>query len=255
MSTAPDSAWLAPHPGLGISMMDHLYNRMEGAYLDRWRRNFPDAQSIDNWRESWAEAFDEAGVVPAEVKDAIRLMRARFGWPPTIAEFLTLCKPSMDAQLAYHEAVAGLMERRAGRMGTWSSPAIFWAAQPLRGDLLLQTYEQVKVRWEKALNEQMTKGGHAPIPEPRLELPAPGKTTITREEAAKRLASLRVEGIFKRPGAGDGRLWAKRILERHVAGDKTVTPLQLREATLALQSAIDDSNHEPQPDQGESNEQ
>src|SRR5205823_10890347 len=59
VTTRPYSKWFEPHPGLGISLMDHLFNRLDGAYPHKWRANFPDPQSVDNWQESWVEAFEE----------------------------------------------------------------------------------------------------------------------------------------------------------------------------------------------------
>jgi hypothetical protein len=49
-------------------------------------------------------------------------------WPPSLPEFIKLCRPTIDPTVAYYEAVAGMQARERGEVGKWSHPAIFWAA-------------------------------------------------------------------------------------------------------------------------------
>jgi hypothetical protein len=234
-STAPDSAWLVTHPTLGISPIEHLWNRLDGAYPSRFRRDFVDQQAIANWNESWAEAFDEAGLTFDDMKVGLKAVRTRYDWPPSVSEFIKACRPSMDPLLTYHEATAGLQERIAGRMGSWSHPAVFWAAIAMRGDLLTQTFASMKQRWEHALTQQLDRGEWPVIPEPRLELPAPGKSQTSTDAAKRMLHDLAAGGITKSmKDVSDGLRWARRIAERVAAGDTSVKPYQIREAEEAL---------------------
>lgn len=233
-TTRPDSAWLLVHPKLGISLMDHLYNRLDGAYPGRWRKDFPDPQSVENWRESWVEAFEEEGITQADVAVAMRKVRKRFNWPPSIAEFIQLARPPVDVDQAYHEAVAGLLERRAGRMGEWSHRAIYWAAQELQYDLLTQSQEQMKARWKRALAKQLDRSSHEDIPALVTQLPAPGHTQLEREEARRLLAHLRASDIVKRPGGQQRLGWAQAIMERVERKDPTLTRAIIHSAEAAL---------------------
>ncbi|MES2148612.1 MAG: replication protein P [Pseudomonadota bacterium] len=239
-TTRPFSQWFEPHAELGISLMDHLYNRLDGAYPHKWRANFPDEQAIDNWAESWVEAFEEEGITPIDVKAGLKACRSRFAWPPSCAEFIQACKPHGDATGAYHEAVAGLEARGKGERGSWSHPAIFWAATLLQRDLMGQTYSAVKDRWAAALKAQLERTEWAEIPMPRVQLAAPGKTKLSREGAAQMLRELEAQGVItkgitKKSGDNfDHKRWARRLLERVANGDKGLTIYQTNAASESL---------------------
>jgi hypothetical protein len=219
--TRPYSQWFEPAPALGISLIDHLFNRLDGAYPDKWRRNFASQQAIDNWAESWVEAFEEEGITPNDVKAGLRECRRRFAWPPSCAEFIQACKPSVDPLVAYYEAVAGVQARAAGEMGKWSHPAIYWAAVPLTFDLGAQTYSQIKTRWERALAAQMDRGEWAAIPQPVAALPAPGKGALSREKAGEMVKQLGASGVIKTNDPKFDHLrWARRLQEREKRGEK-----------------------------------
>lgn len=85
MSSISDfsNPWLLRHTKLeGISLMDHLYNRLNGIYPNKFRSNFRDKQAIEDWKQAWAEAFDEEGVSPNDVALGIKNCRRMFDWPP-----------------------------------------------------------------------------------------------------------------------------------------------------------------------------
>ena len=236
ISTQPFSKWFEVHPGLGISMMDHLFNRLDGAYPHKWRSNFPNQQAIDNWCESWAEAFEEEGITPHDVKDGLKACRTRYDWPPSCAEFIKACKPSIDPLVAYYEAVNGTQAREQGKKGDWSHPAIFWASVKVSAyDLKHASYSQIKQRWEKALADEMEKGEWSPVPDALQALPAPGKGELSREHAAKMVSELKAADTTKAAeNKIDHRLWAKRILAREKKGDRTLSALQIRFAREAI---------------------
>lgn len=220
-STRPYSQWFEVAPALGISLMDHLFNRLDGAYPHWWRNNFANQQAIDNWAESWVEAFEEEGITPTDVKAGLRECRRRYTKPPSCAEFIQACKPSVDPLVAYYEAVAGVQARANGEMGAWSHPAIYWAAMPMAFDLGNQTYSQMKARWERALAAQMERAEWEAIPQPMVALPAPGKSKLSREKADQMVKELGATGITKTAGDGiDHKRWARKILERDKRGEK-----------------------------------
>lgn len=229
------SKWFDPLEVLqGVSLMDHLFNRLDGAYPHKWRSNFPHQQAIDNWSISWAEAFEEEGIMPHHIKAGLKACRNKYEWPPSCAEFIKACKPSIDPTVAYYEAIAGVAARAKGEIGEWSSPAIFWAAMPLSFDLGQQTYSQIKTRWEKALMDQLEKGEWAPIPKPMIQLAAPGKTQSDRDAATKALQNIGASGVLKR--RSEDTIWYRKILERHKKGDKTLTPIQISFAKEAARN-------------------
>ena len=198
--------------------MDHLYSRLDGLYPQKWRANFNGPESIENWSVVWAEAFEEEGIQPANVRLGLKACRTKFDWPPSCAEFIKACKPAVDPTVAYYEACAGIAARSKGDIGKWSHPGVYWAAIGMAYDLGTQTYSQVKGRWEQSLADQLDKGEWPAIPEPVIALPAPGRADLSKEKAGQMLQELGAAGVLKLKR--DAKHWAKRILadEKSKAG-------------------------------------
>ena len=170
--TSPQgNSWLAQHPKLGISLMDHLFNRLDGMYPNKWRASFGSEQAIENWRQAWAEAFIEEGITPAAVQNGLRAARVKFPWPPSLPEFLTACRPDFDPEKAWHEAVRQMALRVSGKKDSWSHPAIYWAAVKFSWELRTMSYPQIKARWESELEFQRKQPDWPEIPEPMVALP------------------------------------------------------------------------------------
>lgn len=203
------SKWFEIHPKLQISMMDHLYNRLDGAYPHKWRSNFPNQIAIDNWSVSWAEAFEEEKITLEEVAKGLKHCRKNLEWPPSIAEFIKACRPTTDPLKAYYEAVAGCQARQRGEVGEWSHPAIFWAAMPLSFELQNQTYSQIKHAWESAFNAQLAKGNWEKIPDPD---PAPVALLAAPPKRSEEQV-MRYIGVAKalKPRT-DHRAWIEKVL-------------------------------------------
>jgi hypothetical protein len=194
-STSPLSAWIDPHPKLdGVALIDHLFNKLDGLYPHRWRSAFANQHAIANWRQAWAEGFAEEGITMAEIKRGIAECRRLFDWPPSFAEFVKACRPALDYERAYEEAVEQMRRRDAGE-DSWSTPAVYWAATKLGVDLLAHPYQSIKGRWHAALDEAIEgiRTGKLPaaVPKRREALPAPGQCSVPPEVAKQRLAGIR----------------------------------------------------------------
>lgn len=215
----------------GESIMDRLFRRLDGAYPNKWRSNFPTPDAIDNWKTSWAEAFEEEKISLDEIAKGIKVCRAKIDWPPSCSEFLKACRPASDYLKAYYEAIAGIQSRNKGEVGVWSHPAIFWAAMPLSFDLGSQTFSQMKSRWESAYNYQMERGEWEPIPKPDpsvLALPAPDNARRSKENSTKVIEQINSSGLLSIKK--EHTLWYRKILQRVKDGDKTVTQYMRSEA-------------------------
>ena len=168
----------------------------------------------EQMREVWAEEL--AGFTAEEIAAGLTACKLR-EWPPTLPEFLRLCRPLMASEPAYYEAVKGMVARNRGEVGKWSHPAIYWAAVALGAQMLLSsTYGSVKAVWDKAFGEEMAKGEWAAIPQPAAYLPAPGQTQATKEEA---------EAALKRMGA------TKMLDPQHTAPRRWIEKLEKRIAS------------------------
>ncbi|MDQ5914403.1 MAG: hypothetical protein QG584_285 [Pseudomonadota bacterium] len=175
-STSPPNAWLEPHPRLeGLALIDHLFNRLDGLYPNKWRASFANDHAIANWRTAWAEAFADEGISIDEVRAGLKACRRR-DWPPSFAEFFKDCRPSADHQSALIEAIEQMARRESGS-DRWSHPAIYWAAVKIGSyDLSRKSLKELDKEWRKAYSDQLAIGQWGDIPERLPALPAPGQT-------------------------------------------------------------------------------
>ena len=223
LSTWPDDA-------IPEKWIESLFERMLLSYGSKFSEQWKGIDS-DKIKKHWAISLGE--LTREELKVGVSKLGA-LDWPPSLPQFIKLCRPPIDALHAYYEAVAGVQARQTGQHGTWTHPAIFWAAMPLAFDLSNQTFSQIKVRWEHAFGEQMDRGQWAAIPEPMLALDEP-KNRLTREEAASMLKKLGALDMIKKPSGGqDYKAWARKIKERQRQGDRTLTLIQVKFVDEAL---------------------
>ncbi len=222
--------WLQRHAKLeGISLMDHLYNRLNGIYPNKFRSNFRDKQAIEDWKQAWSEAFDEEGVLPADVAQGIKNCRRMFDWPPSLPEFLRACRPQLEPETAFFQAVRGMQARARGDKGEWSHPAIYYAAVRIgQFDLLNLAYTQLEQRWHKALGDQLAKGQWPEIPLPCLALASPEDKEQGRREGQRRVRDL--AQVITTDSSKDPRVWANRILER--PEERSLAVLKMAKAAL-----------------------
>lgn len=212
--------------------IDALFAKMSTYYGNKF---------ADMWRDGNMQAIKAVWA-----QECLKLSREEFTrganallaqeWPPTLPQFIKLCRPAIDAVAAYYEAVNGVIAREHGNIGEWSHPAIFWASVKIGAfDLKHQTYSAIKGRWEGALNEELSKGNWTAIPEPMIALPL--STNAASKEVAERYIA-KTQVIKNQDSNVDHKRWAKLIMERHKAGDKTLTHIQISFAKEALSNAL-----------------
>lgn len=196
------------------------------------------AKFADMWRGSDAEAVkavwaDEMGkLTNQELKRGVDALMSQ-EWPPSLPQFIKLCRPPIDPLTAYYEAVAGVQARERGEMGEWSSPAIFWASVKVGAfDLKNQAYAAIKGRWETALQDVVNAGGYQPIPEPVIALPAPEKTAQNRKEAAQVMQKIGAAEVLK--PKRNYREWATNLLAEEKRNPGRYPGISVRFAREAL---------------------
>lgn len=225
-----------PEDAVARAWVENLFDRMAGLYgrklADLWAGT--DRETI---MRTWGREM--ARLTGPELKRGVERLVTQ-DWPPTLPQFVKLCRPPVDFEAAFNEAAAGMQARERGEMGKWSSPAIYWAAMKVGPfEVRTQSYGTLSARWKSALEAIIGGGAYQPIPEPAKSLPAPGKTVLSRENAERMLRDLKATGIFRTDDAGrDPKRWAKKILQRVADGDATVTHIQKQFATEALKGGI-----------------
>lgn len=155
----------------------------------RYGKHFADmwaGQPVQSVKSVWAS--DLADYTGEELRRGLDACKSH-KFPPTLPEFAMLCRPSLDYEAAFTEAVREMQNRRSGRPESWSNPCVYWAAVALGNDLMAYPYQPIKARWKSALDASFAEGRNT-IPAPAVALPAPNKTAINRDEAHRRIQEL-----------------------------------------------------------------
>lgn len=173
-------------PDQMATVVDRLFRRLIAFYGTK----FADAYAglpISEIRDIWAEEL--RGYSIAEIATGIEACRS-LKWPPTLPEFLAACRPPIEAEGAYYEAVRNMALREHGQNPAYSHPAIYWASQEIGPWELRHTPAKLMVKvWSHVLRKHMAMGSWDPVPEPMKQLEAP-KGHPPSPAVAERLRSL-----------------------------------------------------------------
>lgn len=199
------------------SWIEKLFENMTmlyGARMDKMWSNLNRQDVITFWHsklDGYSHEEFVRGVKAVEKQE----------YPPSLPQFLNLCRPPVDYTKAYYEAVKGLQERRLGRKGEWSHPAIFWAASGMAFDLLNMSYTQCRSRFERALDKELEQTVWQEIPEAFPTLPEP---VMDREKAKTEAEKMleRVNAIESTPKTFEigNRQWISNNFKRMLEGWK-----------------------------------
>lgn len=215
------------------AVMKKFFLKMTNTYgvkfLDQWA-GIP----MRNVQMEWAEVM--ATLTQAELTTGWHKISTR-DWPPTLPEFMKMCRPTLDPQVAYYEALEQGARRQRGEQEAWSSPAIFWAWAAIGAhDFNQLGYAVLKPRWERLLSAELAKPQQEPIPALAVSLPAPGQTRTSGKEARSMLQAFGMQlAQYGKAPAGRGTGWAQRIIERSQRGEVVaIASLEAAEAVLGI---------------------
>lgn len=155
-----------------VEWIERLFARFAAYYGARFHDMWG-GQRLDDVLAIWADELAE--FTPEEmVRGVEAAKRAKF--PPALPEFIAMCRPPLDPESAFNEAVQQMGMRDQGR-DQWSHPAIYWSAATIGAfDLRNASWSAIKLRWSRVLQAELAKGEWPSVP-PRLDaLPAPGAT-------------------------------------------------------------------------------
>lgn len=183
-----------------------LHGRFGNQFFDKFRvgklSSSGDDVGVENAKQVWASEL--SGYAANELK---RGLEQQFSYPPSCDEFKSACRPAIDGRAEWSEACEQMRIRLQGDQNDrWSRPQVYWAAVAIGWyDLNSHGWEQIKMRWAAAIAN--AKGDEIPVY--RAQLPAPGKQSISREDAEKRVKSL---NVTLGEGKTDYKAWAKLIV-------------------------------------------
>lgn len=205
-----------------VKLIENLHMLYGSKFMQQW-------EGIEKPKlaQFWADELN--GFTAPEIKKGLAACRER-PFPPTLPEFMVLCRPPIRSDAAFHEAVYCLRQRQKGERGDWSHPAIFYATLKVgQYDMLGASYSQMRSRWDRALADELAKGEWEPIPDPTPALPEPARTQNSDAEAKKAMTRLGIEGVLDQ-SKRDPKAWARKILDN----PKGRTPAVIEMARRAL---------------------
>lgn len=169
---------------LSDTWIEALWQRFENRYGSLWTDRYGGFPR-ERVKRAWAD--DLAGFTGYELKRGLEACKSK-PFPPTLPEFVAACRPQISAKAEWLEAVEQMRIRlQGGGNDRWSRPQIYWAAIDVGWhDLNLSSWDTIRARWEAALGKARADA----IPTYGEALPKPGETTISRDEAAKRVAEI-----------------------------------------------------------------
>lgn len=207
-----------PSTGLPNGWIERLFGRMVGYYgarfADAWR-----GCDVEEVKRVWSEEL--AQYSGEEIRRGIDRLRDR-PFPPTLPEFLALCRPKPVPEAAHAEAC-----RLIGRLEGWSDCAVFWAAREIGyHDLKVMPYQQIRGRWVDALDRHWSN--RKPIPEPApvagviARDAGPKEPPMTEEQKAEvwrriREFGARVKAVPRAAPEGKEDMSAVRAAEQEIA--------------------------------------
>ena len=197
LSTQSENNWLVPNEKLkGLTYTDHLFNKLDILYPGKWRNQFPTDGYLKDCKQAWGEELHERGVTLLEVKAGLDNCIKKYNdWPPNFPQFLECCKPEIDYEAAFLEAVEQMRLREKG-LDKWSHCAVYCAAVKLGCDINNFPYQSIKTRWKVAIDDSKAKieAGELPsvVPERLKALTSPETAhTTPKAQGLKILAEMK----------------------------------------------------------------
>lgn len=125
-------------------------------------------------RGVWAEEL--SGYTGEEIRNGLQNCKKR-EWPPTLPEFLMLCRPPMPPEVAYSACQRAVIARGRGECGQWPSKAAYHAYKRFgHYDFVNSNWATAKNLWVDLLAKAQIEenaGTLDDIPPPLVLLPEP----------------------------------------------------------------------------------
>lgn len=232
MSSVPNSSTSHPQP-VPLHWVESLFEHMHGHYGAKFAQQWQGTDSA-TVKAVWATELGK--LTPEELNRGLAAL-VTCKWPPTLPEYIALCKPILNPAAAYMEAVAGMNARERGETGIWSHPAIYFAAAGMFFELKQEGYAAIRPRWEAALEKEMRKGKWSKILKPTLACsPTMGNTRSSREELARELKKIIAARTHQEKQ--DPRAWIGRVLQRVQCGDASLPGIAVGFARQAIEGPV-----------------
>lgn len=175
-----------------LANVEALFSELAAIYgarfADMWRNT-----DVVHVKAVWAGAL--AGLKVGEVRLGLIGCRKK-PWPPTLPEFLLLCRAEPDYESLFVEAQLQTWQRTRGK-DVWADPMLFWAAYDFGFyELKVASWQMAKTRWMRIVAEKRECGQTLPpVPQMGLAIVDAGRTAT--DDASARWHLARLKGFLK----------------------------------------------------------
>lgn len=149
--------------------------------------------AIATMKEVWRHGIKKNGLSSDELAAGMaKCLDGSQKWPPTLPEFIALCRPPVDFEADFEVTVEQLHAREK-RADVWPRRAMYWAAVEFGGDILTLTYPAAKKRWHRVYSaalEAEARGELAEVPPKPMELAYNPSPVPMPEHIRRKLAPL-----------------------------------------------------------------
>lgn len=149
-------------PAIPVHWVEDLFARL-GAILGAKFADAVGTGDIDLVKREWSQALVDFSA--REVQRGLAACRTR-KFAPNLGEFLHLCRPALDPELAWLEAERGLKAHGAGQAFEWSHPAVYWTAADMALEIRSTSFATQRKRWESLLGIWFAQRKWPAIPDP-----------------------------------------------------------------------------------------
>lgn len=162
-------------------IMDSLKGHLGTKMAEMWKGIDPSIIERE-----WSAGL--AGLQKHELQRGIAACADR-KFAPTLGEFKNLCRPAIDPEFAWHEAQECLRERDTGLRGSWTHPAVFFAACEMSTEVRTGDYARNRVRWARLLGKEFALGWRH-VPDPAMRVSHDARTGPPSPEQRVKIAHL-----------------------------------------------------------------
>lgn len=189
-------------------IFDWMIKRYGALFIDMM--SWSEETDYKDVKQAWAE--DLAGFTQEELMRGLANCKRYCEMPPTLPKFMRLCRPPVEYEPMFYEAVR-CMARRGTGLEKWPSKAVYWAAVKIGAfDLKNGSWATLQKRWVSALDEMLGNPELPEIPDRTDYLLPPVQRTIIRECGLKAY----VESLQE---AGSSKAWAEGVFQRYASGE------------------------------------
>lgn len=135
-----------PSKALPESWVEKIFERLL-AYYGRQFADMWASADVVSVKRVWAQELGH--LKPEQIASGLKACLAN-RFPPSLPEFLMLCRPAIDNERGWSKAVFLMMSYRQGIQVVWPDNRLYWAAVAIGNDFGKATWEQQRARWQNA---------------------------------------------------------------------------------------------------------